>query len=288
MSDNVILGTGDLRARILRPKNNRYTRTRFNHSGFISDVWYKNMPYTRYERSQKGGFSTTEGSGLCCEYVCGEIERDTNPGDPYLKYGVGIMKRTERPWSICDHPEYEPLSTKFECDGENALFHTTTANVGGYAYEETREVFVRGNEIGQRVSLKNTGEKSFRIYEYCHNFTTLGENGIGPEYLITTPSLVNTHLMGTDGVLAGVVGGFKITAEPDRTFYLKSSDTVKSDVAWTLSHKASGCGISELVSFKPVQVAVWGDYYVISIEVFHEISLDSQETACWNRKWRFQ
>jgi hypothetical protein len=287
MSDNVILGTGDLRARVLRPRNNRYTRTRFNHSGFISDVWYKNVPYTRYERSQKGG-STTEGCGLCCEYVCTEIERDTNPGDPYLKFGVGILKRTERLWSIGDHPEYEPLSTEFECDGENAFFHTISPNVGGYAYEETREVFVRGDEIEQRVSLKNIGDKSFTIQEYCHNFTTLGENDISPDYVITTPSLANTHLLGSDGVLTGIVGGFKITAEPDRAFYLKTSDTVESEVAWTLSHKSSSCRLSELVSFKPVQVAVWGHYYVISIEVFHGISLNTQETACWTRKWRFQ
>ena len=63
MKEFFYLDNGTIRAKILFPVNKKYEGKRFCHSGFITDIWYKNVKFSEYERSQ--GDPTTEGSGMC-------------------------------------------------------------------------------------------------------------------------------------------------------------------------------------------------------------------------------
>ncbi|MBE5766284.1 MAG: hypothetical protein E7335_03825 [Clostridiales bacterium] len=282
-----ILKSGDLKARVLVPESYRYTRTRFNHSAFVQDVWYKGVRFTQYERSQPGGFNTTEGSGICCEYNCQQIELDSQPGEMYLKPGIGVLKREEYTWSIVHHVKYEPLPTRYEIVGEDtAIFETDSPKVNGYAYYEKRVVKLDGNKLTKTVTLRNTGDKPFEMEEYGHNFISLGDEAVDENYKLEVPALKDTAGL-TNGVLYPVPGGFELEGEPSFSFYVKSSDTVKGEPAWRMTHKTLGWNCCEYTSFDPCRVAIWGDYYVLSCEVFLPIKLAPGEEMTWSRTWEF-
>ena len=290
MMNTAILKSGDLTARVLAPENSRYNRTRFNHSAFLPDVWYKGTKFTQYERNQNDGFITTEGSGICCEYDNVQIMRDTPVGEWYLKPGIGVLKREKDEWGICQFVKYQPFDTKYDIGADNAVFETESPNVNGYAYKETRAVKLNGDEITLAVTLKNVGEKAFQLEEYCHNFLSLGDRDVGPGYRLDVPGFVNPASMNGSPLSYALVGdekGFTFSGEVLKSFYVKSYETQKAPVTWRMSHSECGAFIQEADSFTPNHIAVWGDYYVFSCEVFLPIDLKPGEEMNWTRKWKF-
>lgn len=288
--NSVIINDGELKARVLNPENTHYVRTRFNHSAFLPDVWYKGMKFTQYERNQNDGFNSTDGSGICCDYDGGMIMRESKPGEYFLRPGVGIIKRGEVDLGLADWSPYEALGTKWDAQGNKAHFETNTKNVNGFAYAETRDVELNGDTITMKMSLKNTGDRYFEFAEYGHNFLSLGDEEVGPGYRLETPGFVDPSACNSLPLAYSLVGdktGFGFSGEVRKSFYVKSTDVRKADVTWKMTHEGMSAFISESDSFTPSQIAVWGDYYVFSCEVFIPVKLNPGEEISWSRKWRF-
>ena len=153
MKDFLILDNGTIKIKVLYPNNSKYYRTRFNHSGFIYDVWYKGVKFSEYERSQPN-FPTTEGSGLCCQYDFFKRPERPLKGEEILRPGIGVSvfdpeKRSE---------EHTPFDTKFSFTDTSVTFETVTPEIGGYAYAEKRVIELKGEEISETVTFKNIGK----------------------------------------------------------------------------------------------------------------------------------
>ena len=63
------LDNGIIKVRILWPNGVKYDRTRWCHTGFIQDVWYRGIRFSEYERNRHGEQLTSEGGGLCCQFM---------------------------------------------------------------------------------------------------------------------------------------------------------------------------------------------------------------------------
>lgn len=281
MKDFFILDNGVIKAKLLFPQNAKYTRTRFNHSGFISDIWYKNQKFSEYERSQEG-FPTTEGSGLCCSYEPFSMENGPIEMQPVLMPGAGVMIWGDK------KEQYEPLDTRFCYDETSAVFETQSPDVNGYSYYEKREIALCGDEITEKVTFRNTGSKRLENSEYGHNFLSLAGIDISPDYQLQV-FCVNTPDGFSDNEMICRDGVFTFTDYPERTFFYKTYDTKKSEneYAWIMKSKETGISCYEKIDFTPVRVQVWGDYYVLCCEVFVGISLDPGEEISWTRTWGF-
>lgn len=288
--NTVLLKDGKLSARVLAPESSRYNRTRFNHSAFISDVFYDGTRFTQYERNQNSGFQSTDGCGLCCGYDGAGLVGDTPVGEWYLKPGVGLIRRGERELGIGDRAEYLPLDTRMEAEGRRAFFETQTPEVNGYAYRETRTVTLAGDELLLETTLVNTGEKDIVQEEYCHNFLSLGDREIGPGYRLDTPAIPEPARLNdfpTAHRLVGDATGFGFSGEILKAFFVRTDDVTAAPVAWRMSHSDAAAFVEERDSFAPSRIAIWGDYYVLSCEVFIPIALKAGESITWTRKWRF-
>ena len=281
MKDFIILDNGIIKAKVLHPINSKYYRTRFNHSGFIYDVWYKGVKFSEYERSQPN-FPTTEGSGLCCQYDFFKRESRPEKGDEILRPGIGISvfdpeRRSE---------DHTPFNTEFTYTDTGVTFITETPLVGGFAYKEIREIKLVGEEIVEKVTFKNIGEKKIISKEYCHNFLSLGGKDICPDYGMKVYCIENPDgFTDNDMYFDGEVFTFK--DYPSKSYYFKTTETKESEIAFKMFDKNGTASCYEKIDFKPSNVAVWGDHYCMCCEVFVPIELEIGEETSWQRTWGF-
>ena len=281
MKDFIILDNGIIKIKVLHPNNSKYYRARFNHSGFIYDVWYKGVKFSEYERSQPN-FPTTEGSGLCCQYDFFKREKRPEKGEEILRPGIGV--------SVFD-PEvrseaHTAFNTEFSFTENSVTFVTETPNVGGYAYKEIREIKLIDGEIEEKVTLKNIGDKKIISKEYCHNFLSLGGKDISPDYAMKVHCIENPEGF-CDNDMYFENGIFTFKDYPSKSYYFKTTETKESALAWEMYDKKSSARCYEKINFKPSNVAVWGDHYVMCCEVFVPIELEVNEECSWTRTWGF-
>lgn len=288
--NTVLISDGELKARVLAPENTHYVRTRFNHSGFVPDVWFGSMKFTQYERNQNDGFPSTDGCGICCDYDGPGFSKDTAAGEKYLKPGIGIITKGERDIGICDWVKYEPLPTRWSAEKNTAVFETDTDEVNGYAYREIRKVVLEGDTLRLVCRLKNTGSKPFAMEEYGHNFLSLGDEEVGPGYRLETPGFINPAECNDLPLAYSLVGdaaGFSFKEEVRKSFYVKSQNVRKAPYTWKMTKDGITASITGADDFAPSKIAVWGDYYVFSCEVFIPIDLKPGEELSWTRSWKF-
>ena len=281
MKDFVILENEVLKIKVLHPINSKYYRSRFNHSGFIYDVWYKGVKFSEYERSQPN-FPTTEGSGLCCQYD--SFKRETRPekGEKILRPGIGIMEfDPERKGE-----EITPFDTKFTFNKTEIVFETVTPEIGGFAYMEKRVIALKGEEITETVTLKNIGKNKIVTKEYCHNFLSLGGKDISPDYAMQVYCIeAPDGFSDNDMYFDGDKSEFTFRDFPSKSYYFRTTETKESDIAFKMYDKNGSAFCYEKINFKPSQVAVWGDHYCMCCEVFVPVELEANEEISWQRTW---
>lgn len=280
MKDFIIIEKDNVKAKILIPENNRYKRTRFNHSGFISEVWYKGEKYTHYERSLNTGFVTTEGSGLCSQY---EYNLVPEFGDKFIRMGVGVMKKAQQDES------YEPFLYETRINGDRVIIKAITPDIGGFSYIEKREIYIENDELKEEITLINTGDKDIVTEEYCHNFISIPNEDISPDHILTVP-VINTSENISDGEFyySQSLNAFTFKDYPNDPYYVKFTGIRESEIAWVLKNKTSGKLISEKINFIPSRAAVWGYYYTVCCEIFKGINLKPDESDFWSRSWCFK
>jgi len=280
MKEFFYLDNGTIRAKILFPVNKKYEGKRFCHSGFITDIWYKNVKFSEYERSQ--GDPTTEGSGMCAAYEPLEMEKPAD-GQRYLMPGVGVLTAGDT------GREFERLPTEFSYDDLHAVFTTQSPDVDGYSYFETRKIMLEDDEIKETVTLRNTGSKRFACSEYNHNFLSLGGLDIGTDYEMRVYCIQKPESFSfKEKVMEN--GIFTYDDYPTRSCFFKTFDTkpVREDgMAWEMRSKSTGISCYEKVDFVPDRLQVWNDYYVMCCEVFAPVDLAPGEEVTWTRRWGF-
>lgn len=282
--DRFYLRSGELKAELLTPWSKDYQRTRFAHTGFISGLWLGDVCFTEEERSQSHQASTG-GMGLCSEYKCSEIEMASEIGEEYLKVGVGVLKRTEKPWRIVDEQRLAPLPTTVLAGDDTAVFECVSPMVNGYAYREKRTVTLQEQVIRQEYELENTGEKTLDIAEYCHNFVSLG--GLATDETHHLDLYCAKKLPSEEGsCFVTTESGAGWTKPVEGSFSAPCEVTaVEQPCAWKLWSSRTAASISEQIDFTPSTVYLWGTEYCVSAEVYKPLQILPGQTARWSREW---
>jgi len=285
--DSFKLEYQQLRAVVLTPWSSLYSRTRFNHSAFISEVRYKDILFTQKEQDQPGAKSTG-GSGLCSEYKCPGMEDGIRAGEQWLKPGIGVLERKNEGWNHLDERRTEGLRTFVTADSRSAVFNVESPKVNGFAYRETRTITLSEDTIRLDIALTNTGDQPLELYDYCHNFISLGEEKVGPTYHLRLPVLAETERNFENRDMIQEPGGVTWRKTPVQPFFRISYDTVAGPKSWELYSSNSAISVSEHDSFHPEHIAVWGTDYCVSAEIYHRICPNPGETATWRREWTFR
>jgi len=281
------LDNGTVKVRILCPNGVKYDRSRWCHTGFIQDVWYKGIRFSEYERNRHGEQLTSEGSGLCCQFTPISPE-EAVPGKRTLLPGVGIgIYRT--PNAAQDRLELQQrLETKVSHTRDRAVFETRTPAVDGFAYYETREIRLCGSEIIESVTFTNTGEKEIHTQEFCHNFLSLAGEEISPDYILEVPA-VNAAEGFQSNAMVYRDGHFTFTRYPEKACYFDIEGSGKSwdGYAWTMKTGSGKAFCYGKIDFSPARVSVWSDYYTLCPEMFVSIDLKPGQARSWQRTWGF-
>ncbi len=281
------LDNGTIKVRILYPNGVKYDRSRWCHTGFIQDLWYKGIRFSEYERNRHGEQLTSEGGGLCCQFMPISPEAAV-PGRPTLLPGVG-HGIYESPNEACDRlNKHKRFDVKVNYTVDSAVFETQTPMIDGYAYSETREIKLCGSEITETVTFINNGEKEIHTQEYCHNFLSLAGEEISPNYILEFPAAVVPEDFRSNAMIYKD-GLFTFLYHPDKACYFDDKINIRScdEYGWTMRTKTGKAYCYEKVNFTPARVSVWSDYYTLCPEMFVDIDLAPGESTSWQRTWGF-
>lgn len=281
------LDNGTVKVRILYPNGIKYDRTRWCHTGFMQDVWYQGIRFSEYERNRHGQQLTSEGGGLCCQFAPIAPEEAVDGKYTLLPgVGAGIYKT---PNAAQDRLELmQRLDIKVSHTRDRAVFETRTPTVDGFAYSETREIWLQGSEITEKVTFTNTGEKEIHTWEMCHNFLSLAGEEISPNYILEVPA---AHV--PEGFASNAMiyrdGHFTFLDYPHKTCYFDDKHNRKrcGAYAWIMGTRTGNASCYGKIDFTPARVSVWCDYYTLCPEMYVAIDLKPGASTSWQRTWGF-
>jgi hypothetical protein len=161
-----------------------------------------------------------------------------------------------------------------------------TDKINGYAVMYIKTIRVMDTELIIDYSIENIGDKIIQTTEYCHNFVTINNALIGPDYNLEFSFPIELDVK---------VGSFIVdhnTINWERPvediFYLKLKNVPKVQNQFSeLVYKPSGVGFRETSKFELEKVAVWGMPHVVSPESFVKINIDRSEKQTWQRVYNF-
>ena len=281
------LDNGTIKVRILYPNGVKYDRSRWCHTGFIQDVWCKGIRFSEYERNRPGGQLTSEGSGLCCQFMPISQE-EAIPGKLTLLPGVGagVYKAPNEAKDRLDIKEHFDIEVSYT--ETSAVFETKTPTVDGFSYIETRIISLCGSEIIEKVTFTNTGEREIHTQEMCHNFLSLAGEEISPNYILEFPAAAPPENF-RSGAMICKDGYFTFSHYPDTTCFFDNKSNIKScdEYSWIMKSKTNKAFCYEKIDVAPVRVSVWSDYYTLCPEMYIAIDLVPGETISRQRTWGF-
>lgn len=282
------LTCGDLRVKVLTPWSRLYHRTRFMHSAFMAEVWLGDKCFTTTEAGPHGS-AVCCGSGLCSEYKNpAGFDPDVAPGETWLKPGVGVLVRGEKPWHFQDETESAGLPTEVWAGASSARFVCTSPIVNGYGYLEERTIELSDHSIRLDIRFANTGEKPWKMIEYCHNFLSFHNRPTDEHHHLLMPTVA------FDGEAADGFGtlqtwnGFGWEYEPKQLALYRFPETRDAAFAWQLYLDDSPSSIGERVSEKTCLMQACLTKSFLAPEAFVNIDLQPGEEKRWTREWFFR
>lgn len=266
--------------------------TRFSRSAFISQVTLDGQYQFCCPEPVRAYLPRSGGAGLCSEIKADSLSDEVAAGAYFPKFGVGLLKKPdEAPYSFRRRYECRPFDIKVEAAQTTAVFETQPAPCQGYALRDKRIVELKDNTLTVFYEFENMGKKSMTLREYCHNFVTLEELPLGPDYYLEVAAAPQDGCVSQEpeGVIYGKGNGFTYRDYDEHpcSVFVKPEDIAEKDFYWRLTNRCSPCIISEQTSFQPSGILIWSVDFNISPECCHTFSIAPGECVCYWRKWTF-
>jgi hypothetical protein len=192
----VVLSNDLIELTVLLPDENRgyYRSTRFDWSGIVAQVEYGKHSFFQDWRGYNGTIHAGDHDPLKPGTATGTAEEFRNPlgyeeakpGDPFLKIGVGILKREDMkpyhwdvPYQIIEAGTWQIIEKE-----KSISFIQEMKTDFGYAYEYEKIIVLSEGESEFKIvhTLKNIGDKHIHANPYCHNFFQFDYSFIYKDY----------------------------------------------------------------------------------------------------------
>ena len=270
-----------------------YSSSRFDWTGKITKVTFRNTPMTTTERTDEVNRDLF-GMGLYNEFGIDTALgfKEAKTGEWFHKIGVGALKKTDGPYLFTTPYEIRPAEFHYELYPEKIHVRCLSESLNGYAYLLIKEYRIEENGLIINYQLENTGQKTIETDEYVHNFMSVDHNLIGKDYRLRFSfnlqpekfrALVNPEM--TMEIREKEISFQGIPNEQVFISHLNGEQSVPA--VWELQHLKSNTGIRETGSFSTQKVNLWGWQHVISPELFQHITIPPREVASWSRHYKF-
>jgi hypothetical protein len=285
-----ILKSNSLKVAIDLPLEN-YKGSRFDWSGKISSIRFKDLPLTTIEDTGSKDVNFL-GKGLYNEFgITNPVGYNETPkGGWFHKIGVGLLKKEHKQYLFHRKHVIRPAHFDITYEDRKIIIICKSELINGYSYILKKEITVSENSFTINYSLHNTGEKKIITDEYVHNFMAINNALIGEDYTLKFPFQINSSLfdetVNSENKVEIGLDNVTFNKTPKKQFFFSNLTGGKElQAEWILTNLKANVGIKEFGSFKTDKINLWGWKHVISPELFFKISVDPKETVEWSRKF---
>jgi len=250
--------------------------------------------------------------GLPMEFDIGQEAFQPDPpgynegmnGDPFLKVGVGILRRDAGAYNFStNYPIVELARTNVTWESDRAHFvQTLSGNARGYSCRFEEDLIVKNDRLIMSYLLRNTGTKRFTTEQYLHNFVCFSGRSVGPNVKVSFPYDFTASPDVTPWSLPGKVRGILAAAQPDvvrianavvylnkissvpKIWIYKPQDYAGPDV-FAAEHTETEQRLLIGASIPAAYVGIWTTDYQVSPEQFLQITLAPGEEARFTRTY---
>ena len=285
-----ILKSNSLKVAIDLPLEN-YKGSRFDWSGKISSIRFKDLPLTTIEDTSSKDVNFL-GKGLYNEFgITSPVGYNETPmGGWFHKIGVGLLKKEHKDYLFHRNHLIKPARFDIAYEDRKIKIICKSELINGYSYILKKEITVSENSFTINYSLHNTGEKKIITDEYVHNFMAINNALIGEDYTLKFPFPINSSLfdetVNSENKVEIGLDNVTFNKTPEKQFFFSNLTGGKElQAEWMLTNLKTGVGIKEIGNFKTNKINLWGWGHVISPELFFKISVDPKKTIEWSRKF---
>jgi len=285
-----ILKSNSLKVGIDLPLEN-YKGSRFDWSGKISSIRFKDLPLTTIEDAGSKDVNFL-GKGLYNEFgITNPVGYNETPkGGWFHKIGVGLLKKEHKQYLFHRKHVIRPAHFDITYEDRKIIIICKSELVNGYSYILKKEISISENSFTINYFLHNTGEKKIITDEYVHNFMAINNALIGEDYTLKFPFPINSSLfdetVNSENKVEIGLDNVTFNKTPEKQFFFSNLTGGKElQAEWILTNLKANVGIKEFGSFKTDKINLWGWKHVISPELFFKISVDPKETVEWSRKF---
>ena len=285
-----ILKSNSLKVAIDLPLEN-YKGSRFDWSGKISSIRFKDLPLTTVEDTIPKDVNFL-GKGLYNEFgITNPVGYNETPkGGWFHKIGVGLLKKEHKQYLFHRKHVIRPAHFDITYEDRKIIIICKSELLNGYSYILKKEISISENSFTINYFLHNTGEKKIITDEYVHNFMAINNALIGEDYTLKFPFPINSSLfdetVNSENKVEIGLDNVTFNKTPEKQFFFSNLTGGKElQAEWILTNLKANVGIKEFGSFKTDKINLWGWKHVISPELFFKISIDPKETVEWSRKF---
>lgn len=284
----ITINSDRLSVQMLEPGSEIYARTRFDWTGFITQVVLDGLHTFCVDESPYPD-EGTGGMGLCNEFGSQEPVGydDAKPGEQFPKIGIGLLTRVdESAYTPFFAYPCEPFPMHVETTDNGAVFFVEALPTRGYAIRLEKTVLVEENVLTVHYYLENVGEKMIETKEYNHNFVGIDHTNFGEGYELE---------FAFPPVFDPAEGPFTVDGSilrwPSRLAksycHAMTGFEGKPTPWWELRMPRNGLSIREQTDFDWTRGVLFGTRHLVSPEVFVDIRVEPGETQEWRRDWTF-
>jgi len=283
---------GHIRLSIEEPYEG-YCGTRFDWTGKIIQLWWKNIPICTSEFGDRK--DAMQGLGFFNEFgIDKAIGYDKcRVGNCFPKIGVGMLqKESNDPYDFFH--QYKCVPFEFVTKNiESGVSITTTNLLQPHSFVLEKKIHVTSNGFTIDYELKNLGETDIVTTEYVHNFLSPGQRKLSDSLKLTLGATINKDQfesgINPNSCVSMSNNQFSWSHVPKSDFFFENiAETLTDSGSWMLTDRQLHLSITERVNFKPHKINLWGRAHVVSPELFKNINLKPGETERWQRVFEIQ
>ena len=266
-----------------------YRATRFDWSGIISSLRYKNHEYFGYWKSTH--------DPLVHEDLTGPVESFQAPGlgykndmanNRFIRIGIGVLEMQgsdpyvwNKTYKIIDNGTWDIDQGKDWIE-----FRHRIDSYHGFGYEYIKRIELKANEAGFTMShtLKNTGTEIIETDQYNHNFFIIDGERSGPAINISFPYKISTDadlgdVMEIDGKELKFIKDLK-TGESIWMELMGYRDNI-NDHQVVVKNVKSGAGVKFMVDKPLSKMVFWACHTTYCPENFLVLKIEPGDSETW-------
>jgi len=265
--------------------------------------------------SPVGGGALSYLGGLPMEFDIGQEAFQPDPpgyneganGSPFLKVGVGILKRDAGAYNFStNYAVVELARTTVTWENDRAHFvQTLLGNARGYSCLLEEDLIVKNDRLIMNYLLRNTGTRQFTTEQYLHNFVCFSGRSVGPNVKVSFPYDFTASPEVAPWSAPGKVRSILAAAQPDvvrianavvylnkitsipKIWIYKPQDYAGPDL-FAVEHTETEQRLLIGASIPAAYVGIWTTDYQVSPEQFLQITLAPGEEARFTRTYTFR